>query len=164
MFFPPLLKTVFELVDFDAFLCFCHFFCFTSSPSEKHFSLRTFLHPGKQTQTSLLGRDWVNEVGVVEHGGHAVFSQKLNTQRSVGKCIRKSPIMKWANTLKNLQKNSLKLNIAFHNNASWYTDTDGFLECSLSWGKPVLQEACPPEDNSGLLLFLSPSSYICSLE
>ena len=31
-----------------------------------------------------------------------------------------------------LQKNSLKQNIASHNNVSWYTGTDGFLECSPS--------------------------------
>ena len=31
-----------------------------------------------------------------------------------------------------LQKNSLKPNAASHNNTSWYTDTDGFLEHSPS--------------------------------
>ena len=31
-----------------------------------------------------------------------------------------------------LKKNSLKLNVASHNNTSWYTDTDGFLEHSPS--------------------------------
>ena len=34
------------------------------------------------------------------------------------------------NVLKELKKNSLKLNTDSHNNASWYTDTDGFLEHS----------------------------------
>ena len=48
---------------------------------------------------------------------------------------------------KSLQKNSLKLNAASHNNASWCTDTDSFLEYSASEGKPVLEGACPPEDN-----------------
>ena len=47
------------------------------------------------------------------------------------------------------QKNLLKQNTASHNNASWYTDTYGFLEHLPSAGKPVLQEAYPPEDNSG---------------
>ena len=78
--------------------------------------------------------------------GHSVFGQKLlNTQHGVGRCACKSPIMKWANTL-SLQKNSLKLNAASHNNARWYTDADGFLEHSPSMG--VLQGARPPEDNS----------------
>ena len=33
-----------------------------------------------------------------------------------------------------VKKNSLKLNTATHNNASWYTDLDGFLEHSPSKG------------------------------
>ena len=44
---------------------------------------------------------------------------------------------------------SLKQNTASHNNASWYSGTDGFLEHSPRWGKPAVQEARPPEDNSG---------------
>ena len=46
------------------------------------------------------------------HGVHAVFAQKLlNTQRGVGRCAHKSPIMKWANALKeSSKKNSLKPN------------------------------------------------------
>ena len=35
---------------------------------------------------------------------------------------------------KSLQRNSVKPNTASHNNASWYTDTDVFLEHSLSRG------------------------------
>ena len=35
------------------------------------------------------------------HGDHAIFGQKLlNTQCGVGTCTPKSPIMTWANTLK----------------------------------------------------------------
>ena len=51
--------------------------------------------------------------------------------------------------IESFQKNSLKPNAAPHNNASWCTDTGGFLEHSV--GKPVLQGACPPEDNSAFL-------------
>ena len=58
-----------------------------------------------------------------------------------------------------LKNNSLKPNAASHNNASWYTDTDGFLEHSPSWGKPALQGACPPEDKSGVS-WLPPHMYI----
>ena len=46
------------------------------------------------------------------------------------------------------KKISLKLNTAFHNNTSWYTDTDGFLEYSLIresryYKEPALQEIIP---------------------
>ena len=70
----------------------------------------------------------------VEHGSHAVSGQKLlNSQCSLGRCARKSPIMKWANALKESSKKiSLKLNATSHNNASWYTGTDGFLGHSPS--------------------------------
>ena len=46
--------------------------------------------------------------GRVGYGGHAVFSQKLqNTQRGVGRCTCKSPIMKWANMLKESSKKKI---------------------------------------------------------
>ena len=62
------------------------------------------------------------------HWDHAVWSQKLlNTQPGVGRCAHKSPIMKWANALKELKPNTTS-----RNHASWYTDTDGFLEHSPS--------------------------------
>ena len=58
-----------------------------------------------------------------------------------------SPIMKWANVLKepSKKKKSPKLNAASHNNTSWYTDIDGFLEHSLRGGslyykRPTLQK------------------------
>ena len=54
--------------------------------------------------------------------------------------------MKWANTLKESSKNSLKLKAASHNNAGWYTDTDGFLEHSPSGEKPILPGTHTPED------------------
>ena len=43
------------------------------------------------------------------------------------------------------KQNSLKLNASSHNNASWYTDTDGLLEHAPSGGSlyyewPVLQK------------------------
>ena len=77
----------------------------------------------------------------MEHRGHDVFGQKLlNTQHSVGRCTRKSPIMKWADALKeSLKNNSLKPHAASHNNASWDTDIDGLLEhSSVVGGAPVL--------------------------
>ena len=55
------------------------------------------------------------------------------------------------------KKHSLKPNAASHNNASWYTDTDGFLEQSPHGGSlyykgPALQKI--------ILGFLGPPSYI----
>ena len=49
---------------------------------------------------------------------------------------------------KSLQKNSQNPNVASHNNAIWYTDTDGFLEHSPSGGSlyykgPALQRIIP---------------------
>ena len=48
-------------------------------------------------------------------------------------------------SIESLQKNSLKPNAASHSSASWYTDTDGFLEHSPSGGslyykRPALQK------------------------
>ena len=55
-----------------------------------------------------------------------------------------------------LQKNSLQPKSASHNNTSWYTDTDGFLELSPSGGSlyykgPMLQKIIP---------IVCPTSYI----
>ena len=77
-----------------------------------------------------------------EGGAHAIFGQKLlNTQLSMGRCAPKSPIMKCANALKeSSKKNSMKLNTTSHNNASWYTVTNGFLEHSFSRGKLLIPD------------------------
>ena len=100
MFFP-LLKTVFELVDFDAFQCFCRFL-FHVSHVNKTFLFEDFFHPGKQKKCHS-GRDHVTREGGA--WGHAGFGQKLqNTQCGVGRCAHKSPIVKWTNTLKESSK------------------------------------------------------------
>ena len=82
----------------------------------------------------------------------------LNTQCGVGRCTHKSLIMICANAFKESsikKKKSLKPNAASHKNASWYTDTDGFLDHSRSGGSllykgPALQNIIP--------VFLSPHS------
>ena len=72
-------------------------------PHQQDISLWGLFHPEKQTKKSHLGEDWVNGEGGT--WGHAVCGQKLlNTQRHVGRCARKSPIVMWANALKSLQK------------------------------------------------------------
>ena len=122
-------------------------FCFTSSTPAKCFPLRIF--SSRETKISHLGRDWVN--------------RKVGTQGSclflIKNCWTLSTV--WAGALvihppcrrqtcwKSLKKNnSLKLNTASHNNASWYTDTHGFLEHSSSRGSlyykgPTLQKKIP---------------------
>ena len=75
-------------------------FCFTSSTLAKHFPLRNFFIQGNKNRLS--GQDRVNWG---KPGGHAIFGQKmLNTECGVGRCSCKSPIMKWANTLKDSSK------------------------------------------------------------
>ena len=117
-------------------------FCFTCSTQAKRF-FENF-KPGNKKRVPQVRSD---EYRGWRHRGHAVFAQKLlNTQHCAGRCACKSPIMKWANTFRVFQKNSLEPNAAFHTTTRPYTDTDGFLEHSPSGGKPVLQRAHPPED------------------
>ena len=49
--FSPLLKTVFELVDFNAFQCFCCFL-FHLFPHQQMFLFEDFFHPGKQKKVA----------------------------------------------------------------------------------------------------------------
>ena len=107
----------FQTRQFWRLLVLLLLFCFTSSASAKRFPLRTFfIH--KQTKKVTWGEiRWIGRVG---HHDYAVFAQKLlSAQCSVGRCTCKSPVMKWANTLREVfKKNSLMPNIASHNNAS----------------------------------------------
>ena len=114
-----------------------------SLPCWQNFPFEDIFHAQKHKKVAPGEVGWI---GRVEHRPCAVFGQKLlNTQHSMGRCAHKSPIMKWAKSLKESSKNALKLDTASHNNASWYTDTDGFLEHSPSWGSlyykgPTLQK------------------------
>ena len=56
----PLLKTVFELVDFDAYSAVAIFY-FTFSTSTKHSHLRTFSFG--ETKKNWSGQDWMNREG-----------------------------------------------------------------------------------------------------
>ena len=107
-------------------------FCFTSSTSAESFPLRTFFS-SEEPKKCHSGQGWVIREG--EAWGSCRSGQKLlNTQCDVSRCARKSSVMKWANLERVFKKNSLKLKAASHNNARWYTDTDGFLEHSPSRG------------------------------
>ena len=97
-------KQFLNLLILMSYKCFCWFF-FHLFHIGKTFSFEDSFHPGKQTnkQNGTRGRDWVNREG--RERGHAVFGQKLlNTQCGVGRCAHKSPIMKWAVTLKESSK------------------------------------------------------------
>ena len=75
-------------------------------------------------------------------------------EHSIGKCIERV-----------FQKNSLKLNAASHNNTSWYTGTDGFLEHSPSGGSlyykaPALQKVILVLGGSSLHIRTHTHTYI----
>ena len=131
-------------------------------PISKMFPFEDFFHPGKQKTIVFWGDiGWIGRVG---HRGHAIFGQKLmNTQHGVGRCTCTHHEMdKWVERV--FKNNSLKPNSASHNNTSWYTDTDRFLECSpsgesLYYKGPTLQKIIPflwgsPSYNRGLVVFI----------
>ena len=127
------------------FWCFLGLLAFFVSPLS-HWQTISFpgiFHPGKQKKSC---RGWQNQVN--REGGACGSCHFWSKSAEHSWCPRKSPIMKWANVWKSLPKNSLKPNAASHNNASWYTDTDVFLEHSPSGGSlyykgPTLQKIIP---------------------
>ena len=99
------------------------FFFVPPLPHWQNVSLWGLFHPGKQKEKVTWGESvWIGRVG---HRGHAVFGQKLlNTQCGVGRCARKSPIMKWANTLKESSKKFTEAKHSFSQQCQlvhWYT-------------------------------------------
>ena len=122
------------LMPFSAFAVFC----FTSSTLAKCFPLRTVIFWGNNK--SHMRHDPVNREGGA--WGSRCFWSKTAQHR----CACKSSIVKWASALKEFFKklNFAEPNTACHNNASWYTDPDGFpehspSEGSLSYKGPALQ-------------------------
>ena len=114
-------------------------------PHQKMFPFEDFFHPGKQTNRQKVTQGEIRWMGIMGYRAHGIFGQKLlNTQFSVGRCTHKSPIMKWANMLKECSK---KFTEAEHSLSQlgqlvhWYRRVPR----TLTWkGKPVLQGACPP--------------------
>ena len=88
--------------------CTCQFGCllvlllFFVSPLPHQQNVSLWLS-SRETKKGRLGE--IRWIGKVEHGGHASLGPKLNTQYGVGRCTCKSPIMKWANLLKESSKN-----------------------------------------------------------
>ena len=95
--FFPLLKTVLNLSILMPFSA-STIFCFNSSTLAKHLPSRTF-SSRITTKKSHSGWDWVNREGSVWASRH-FWSKTGNTQYSVGRCARKSPIMIWEIALK----------------------------------------------------------------
>ena len=89
----------------------------------KTFFFEDFFLSG-ETKKSCLGPDQVNGKGRANGSCH-FWSKTSEHSAWCGQVPCKSPIMKW---VKSPEKNSLKPNAASHNNASWYTGTDGFLK------------------------------------
>ena len=79
-------------------------FCFASSTSAKHFPLRTLFIQETTTTKKLLGERSV-EWGVGARESCCLWSKTAeHSKTGVGRCICKSPIMKWANPLKDPSK------------------------------------------------------------
>ena len=101
-----------------------------------------------ETKLSLWGSDQVNRA-VGAQGSCCFWSKPDECSvwcKQVGALVN-HPAWNGQMCWKSLQKkkNSLKLTVASHNNASWYADTDGFLEHSPSGGSlynkgPTLQK------------------------
>ena len=123
--FFSLPKTVFELVNFDAFYCFCCFFVSCLLPWQNVSLWGLFSPRGTNKQTNKQkghsGQAWVNREGGAEglrHFGHKL----LDTQRGVGPCSCKSPIMKWGNASKESSKKLIEAerSLSQHQLAHWY--------------------------------------------
>ena len=128
------------------FWCLLVLLPFFSSISNT-FPFEDFFHPEKQKKVA---RDEIVWVGRVGHRGHAVFGQKLlSTQCGMGMCARRSPVMKWANGLKESSKNS-----HWSRMQPLTTMPAGALIQMGSSNIHLPRGACtmrthPPEDNSG---------------
>ena len=125
---------VFELINFDAFLCFCCF-CFTF-PHWQNVPFENFFHLGKQKWSP--GEREISQVG--EQGGWGTeampfFIKNSWTPRAAwAGAIINHPLWNGEMCWKSLKKISVGPHSAPPNNTSWYTDSNGFLEHSRSGG------------------------------
>ena len=99
--FSPLLRTVFELVNFDTFLVLLPFFL-SPLPHWQNVSLwGLFLIPGNKKNVSGGEIRWREGVtGIMPF----LVKNYWTPQWGTDKCTHKSPIMKWANRLKEASK------------------------------------------------------------
>ena len=132
------------LTTFSTSAIFCLFVSLL--PLWKNASHWGLFSPG-ETNKGHSGQDGVNREGR-EWVSPVCGQTLLNTQHNVGRCAHKSPIMKWANTLKESSKKFTEAKAASHNTTSWHADPDGFLEHSTSRGSlyykgPAFQKISP---------------------
>ena len=111
--FFPLLKIVFELIDFDAFLVLLLFFV-SRLPHWQNVSLWGLISSGETNKVT--PRSWCFRSPTADHSAWCGQVRSQITHHEMSKCVERV-----------FKKNSLKLNAASHNNPSWYTDTNGFL-------------------------------------
>ena len=125
-------------------------------PHQQNISLWGLFSSRKTTTTKKVTQGEIRWIGRVGYGGHAILGQKLlNTQHGVGRCAPKSPIMRWANMLK---ESSKKIHWSLSQPLTT-TPNAGFLEHSPKWGKLDHKGACPPEDNSRFF-WVPPHMYL----
>ena len=116
----------------------------SSLPHRQNLSLWGLFALG-ETKSSHSGWDWVNRKGGAWRS-YSFWSKTAEHSAWCGQCAHKSPIMKWAKCWKRVfQKNFTEAERSLYNNASWYTDTEGFLEHppsggSLYYKRPALQK------------------------
>ena len=110
------------------------FFCFTSFTSAKHFPLRTVFIQGNKQTNKKSGWDWVNREGGA-WGSCCLGSKTAEHSVRCGQVCSKITHHEMGKGAERVFKNSLKPNTTSHNSATWYTDTDGFLEHSSSRGR-----------------------------
>ena len=120
-------------------------------PHCQNVTFEDFFHLGKQKNSRLGQIRWMGEW---DTGTMPFLVKNCWTLSTVwAGVLIKHPPWNGQTHWKHLQKNSLKLNAstASHNNASWYTNTDGFLEHSPSGGEythlyykgPTIQKIIP---------------------
>ena len=126
-------------VNFDAFQCFCRFLFHLLPPHRQNVSPWGLFSSRETKNVAPSETRWIGRMG------HRVLVKNCWVLSTVwASALVNCPSWDGETCWKSLQKNSLKPNTASHNNASWYTDTDGFLEYSLSKGSlyykgPTLQ-------------------------
>ena len=119
-------------------------------PHQQHNSLWGLFSLRETSKGHLGGNLWIRRKG---YGGHAVLGPKLlNTQCNVGRCARKSPILKWANSLKESSNKFTEANRILSQQCLLVHCYRLVPRILTQQGKPVLQGACPSEDNSEIFL------------
>ena len=134
-------------------------------PHGQNGSLCELFSSGKQRKVARGKTRWIGRLGhrrswhfwskTAEHSARCGQVHSCITHHEMVKCVERV-----------FKNNSLKPNAASHNNASWYTDTDGFLEHSPSRGslyykRPSLQKIILEFFGFPLIPYIWYIFYIC---